>query len=281
MRRCSRTALLLVLVLTAGSAWPAETCHYSGTTSQSGHVTLDTTASTVNGETTVDVAARIDARSLLVLNVRFLHQEISVWRGDELRSVAVNHRYMVNGAIKRQQWDVFTRGKEGLAAQRAQAKTPADFQAKHPGFVRHWPPETFAQPWREDYAAAAPERRADLDLPAVAMPAGLGTPLAMAFYWIRWADADGRAAPLFLPGFKKDARIDVPLRVAGAEADGTRHLRALVRHPQLSAGDPSTGDAWVSADHRLLRATFEAHGAYGNVQGALRLDRCEGRVAGS
>ena len=263
----------------APPAWSAETCRYVGTASHAARMTVDTVASTVNGETMIDVTARIDARSLGIISLRYLHQEISLWRGGELRLAAVNHRYSLGGSIKRQQWDVFTRGPDGMLAYRAQAKTLGDFQARHPRFVRHWETASFGQPWLNEYAQAGAERRADLDLPGNAMPPGTGTPLAMAFHWVRWANPDGHAVPVFLPGFKHDARADLPVSLVAVEADGTRHVRLTARHPQLSTAEPSTGDAWIDAHRRLLRVAFDAHTRQGGARGMVDLERCAGNPA--
>ena len=271
-----KTLLTLASFLVASGACATETCQYSGTTSYSGRVMVETIASSNNGEVTVNVTARLNAKSLLVFNVAYLHQEISVWRDGELRSVAVNHRYTLNGSIRRQNWDVFTRGPTGMTAYRAQAKTLTDFQDKHPGFVNHWALAAFGQPWLRDYPMAAPERRPDLDLPKAALAPGIGPPLAMAFYWMRWA-APG-SAPVFLPGFKQNPRIDVPVVLEGTDGAGTRHFRSVTRHPQLGDAPPSVGEAFVAADHQLRRIVFEAHGSRGKADGDLRLERCQGAL---
>ncbi len=45
---------------------------------------------------------------------------------------------------------------------------------------------------------------------------GLSSPLAMAFYWIRWLPRGGDEVPVFLPGFKADKLVDVPVGPASA-----------------------------------------------------------------
>ncbi len=269
-------AALCVMALLTPSAWSAETCRYAGTASHGARIVVDTVSAARDGETTVNVMARIDATSFGIISLGYLHQEISLWRGGELRQAAVNHRYSFAGSIRRQQWDVFTRGPDSMMAYRAQAKNLADFRSKHPRFVRQWETASFGQPWLGEYDQAGAERRADLDLPRAAMPPGTGTPLAMAFHWVRWVNPDGRGVPVFLPGFKKNARIDVPVSLADVDAHGTRHVRLVARHPQLSQTQPSVGDAWVSAGHRLLRVRFDAHGQHGGVLGVVDLERCAG-----
>jgi hypothetical protein len=272
----ARLAWCAAAILVCHAVWASETCQYSGETSYSGHLVVETKATTNNGETTVDVTARINARSFGVIDWQYLYQEIGTWQDGELQTIGVNHRYSLAGSIRRQQWDVFKRMLDGMTAYRVQAKTLADFQTKHPGFVRHWDPASFGQPWLQDYAAAPPERRADLDLPRISMPSSLGTPLALAFYWVRWAGQKERTVPVFLPGFKHDARIDVRIVPLGIEANGLLHLRSSVRHRQLSATEISTGDAWTSADHHLVRVTFDARGNHASAQGDLHLEGCQG-----
>jgi hypothetical protein len=254
----------------------AETCRYSGAASYAARVSVTTTAATAHGATTVDVAARVDAKSFGLINWQYLYQEIGTWRDGELQSIGVNHRYSVLGSIRRQQWDLFNRTPAGMQAWRVQAKNLADFQAKHPGFVSHWSPASFGENWLPDYAAAPPERRADLDLPMASMPPDLGTPLLLAFYGVRWAGDQQRTVPVFLPGFKHDPRTDIRVETRGIEASGLLHLHTSVRHPQLSEIKVSTGDAWISADHHLVRETFEARADYGSAHGELRLDGCQG-----
>ena len=147
--------VLTAILLTARSAWAEEICRYAGTTSHAGEVTGRTRVRSASGdETTVGVAAWLNARSFGLINWRYLYQEISIWRADELRSVAVNDRYSVAGMIRRQQWDVFHRAPGGMIGYRVQGKTLSDFQTKHPGFVRYWDPATFGQNWLPDYGAA-------------------------------------------------------------------------------------------------------------------------------
>ena len=211
-----------------------------------------------------------------MIDWQYLYQEIGTWRDGELQTIGVNHRYSVLGSIRRQQWDLFNRTPDGMQAWRVQAKTLADFQTEHPGFVRHWSPASFGENWLPDYAAAPPERRADLDLPAASMPPGLGTPLLLAFYWVRWAGDQEREVPVFLPGFKHNSRADIRVVLAGVEAGGLLHLHSSVRHPQLSETQASAGDAWISPDHHLVRETFEARSDSGSAHGELHLDGCQG-----
>jgi hypothetical protein len=159
-----------------------------------------------------------------------------------------------------------------MRANRVQAKTLADFRLKHPGFVRHWDPATFGQPWLNDYPAASPERRADLDLKGVSPK--LRSPLALAFYWIRWLPPGGQDVPVFLPGFKADKLVDLPI-TAAPWAGGTL-WRTPLRYPALSETPTSTATAWTSPDGHLLQLAFDLHEPRGSARGLIRQTGCEG-----
>ncbi len=252
----------------------AEVCRYDGVTTHAGHVVARTEVASIGGVLTVDVTLALTASTWL-FDVRYQMQEISTWRGGELQSLAVNNRDSVDGRIRRQQWDVFVRGPTGLEARRVQAKTLADMQRRHPGFVRHWDPATFGQPWLQDYAGAAAERRPDLDLSGPAWLPGLRPPLALAFYWSRQLLPGGETVPAFLPGFKRNARLDIPFG-AVTPGDGWRSWQAPVRHASLSAAPASTAEAWVSPDGHLLQLAFDVHARQGSAQGTIRQQGCEG-----
>ena len=244
------------------AARAAEVCLYEGRTSYSGHVVVRTEAAEANGLTTIDVTARLDAEVWWLWKVQYLTEEISTWRAGELQSVAVNNRYSVNGRVNRQQWDVFVRGPDGLVASRVQSRSLSEFRRRHPAFVAHWDPGAFGQAWLPDYAAAGPERRTDLDLGRAAMPPQLRTPYALAFYWSRWLPAAGGTVPVFMPGWKRDARLDALVTPSGAG-----RWRMDLRHPALGGDRASWAEAAVSPDHRLLRLSFDVHASVGNGQG--------------
>jgi hypothetical protein len=210
------------------------------------------------------------------LGVHYSLEEISTWRSGQLESVAVNSRYLVGEHIVRQQWDEFQRGVDGLQAHRVQAKTLADFRLRHPGFVRYWDPATFGQAWLHDYQAASPERRADLDLRGAPLPSGLRSPLAMAFYWVRWLPRGSQDVPVFLPGFKTERLVDLPVTSA-TSASGTL-LRAPLRYPALRDSPASTATALISPDQHLLRIEFELHTLQGSGRGLIDQEGCQGRA---
>jgi len=199
---------------------------------------------------------------------------VSSSRGGQLENVAVNSRYLLGQRIVRQQWDKFRRAADGMQAERVQAKTLSDFQRQHPGFVQHWDPATFGQPWLPDYPSAPPERRIDLDLHDTPSLSALRSPLALAFYWVRWLPQTRQDLPVFLPGFKKDRLVEVP--VAPARSTEGTIWHTVLHYPSLSERYPSTASALVSLDHHLLRVAFELHTVYGSGRGEIVHQDCDG-----
>ena len=183
------------------------------------------------------------------LEFDYLLEELSIWRGEQLENVAVNSRYLLGHRIVRQQWDEFRRAADGMRGERVQAKTLADFRRRHPGFVQHWDPASFGQPWLRDFPSAPPERRMDLDLHASPLPPALRSPLAMAFYWVRWLPRVGQDVPVFLPGFKWSVWWKCRLR---------RHLRP----PALSGARCCTTRLSASGNRRPPRRWFRPTGTW-------------------
>jgi hypothetical protein len=269
-----RWAAVLVAAQFCGIAWATEVCRFTGNTDYSGHVAV-TTAVTASGDRImVDVATAFNSVSMFLFGVHYLLEEVSTWHGAQLESVAVNSRYLLGHHIVRQQWDDFQRAADSMQGERVQAKTLADFQRRHPGFVQHWDPTTFGQPWLHDYPSAPPERRIDLDLHGAPLPPALRSPLALAFYWIRWLPHAKQDVPVFLPGFKRDSLVDV--QVAAAPSGESTVWRTVLRYPSLSERDPSTASALVSPDHHLLRIAFELHTVYGSGRGEITQEGCDG-----
>ena len=275
-------AVLVSAASPAAGATAAEVCRFEGTTSHAGRVAVRTTVTpATDGRTVVDVALSLRASVWWVFDVQYLTEEVSTWRDGVLLGVALNTRTLDDGRVMRQQWDVFTQGDAGLQGWRVQARTLAEFRHKHPGFVQHWDPASFGGTWLRDYAAAGPERRPDLDLPRAAMAPGqwprLRTPLAMAFYWARWLPPGGQVVPVFLPGFKRDARADLAVAPAAAPPTGAwQFSRVRLHHPALGAGAPSEADAWISPDRHLLALAFDVHARQGAARGVVRALGCQG-----
>ncbi len=264
------TALLPTLLpIPAGAA---EVCHYEGTASHSGRIAVRTEVSSAGGLTTVDATLALTA-SMWLFDVQYLMQETTTWRGGEMQGIAVNTRYLLDGRIKRQQWDVWARGPAGLEARRIQGKSLDDMARQHAAFAAHWPVAAFGQPWLADWERAAPDRRTDLDLhPA---PPGVRTPLALAFYWSRWLPRAGGGVPVFLAGFKRD--VLAGMAFGPAAAGGTGEVwRAPLHHAALDVRPASAVAAWVSADAHLQQLAFEVHAPLGSGEGVVRASGCQG-----
>ena len=266
-------ATVAATLLWMANASAAELCRFAGTTDYQGRVTITTETATGNGATQVDVVATVAAWWNFLLPIQYLTEEISSWRGEELQSVAVNYRYLVGSHIVRQNWDVFERRSNAMQGWRVQGKTLSEFREKHPGFAQHWETAGFGQSWLPDYRFASPERRRDLDLDGARLPPGLRSPLAMAFYWVRFLPHHDVNVPVFLPGFKADKIIELPIR-AIADPNSVQ-WRAPLRYPALSATPASGATVWVSADGHLQQLAFELHGSRGSVQGLIHQEGCE------
>ena len=268
--------MLLVLpavaALCAVGASAAEVSRFTGSTDYDGRVVVTTDVTESDGITRIDVAGDFEATTMLWFRIHYLLEEVSTWRGGELQSVSMNSRYLLGDHVVRQSWDDFRRGGDGLQAYRVQGKTLADFRLKHPGFARHWDPATFGQPWLRDYPSAPPERRADLDLTRA--PAGLRSPLALAFYWIRWLPRGEQTVPVFLPGFKQERLVELP--IAGVPSSGGIVWRAPLRYPTFDATPVSFATARISADRHLLQLAVEVHGSRGSGRGLIAEDGCTG-----
>jgi hypothetical protein len=212
---------------------------------------------------------------MLLFGVHYLLEEVSIWRGGQLEEVAVNSRYLLGHHIVRQQWDEFRRAADSMQGERVQAKSLADFRRRHPGFVQHWDPATFGTPWLLDYPSAPPERRIDLDLHVSPFPPALRSPLAMAFYWVRWLPYAGQDVPVFLPGFKADRLVHVPLAPVTAATGIVWHT--VLHYSSLNERHPSTASALVSPDGHLLRIEFKLHTVYGSGGGEIDQQGCDDR----
>jgi hypothetical protein len=272
------TVMVLAIPFSVTGASAREVCRFTGTTDYSGRVAIVSDVTSSGSVTTVDVTVTFEAKPHFWLPVRYLIQEISTWRAGELQSVAVNNRYLVAGMVIRQLWDDFQRTPDGnqsggMQGRRVQGKNVGEFRQKHPGFARHWDAAVFGQPWLQDYPAAPPERRADLDL-GPPLPPGLRSPFAMAVYWVRWLPRGGETVPVFLPGFKADKLAQLP--VTGTAAADGMHWQAPLNYFALQDGAPSTAIAWTSPDQHLLQLTFDVHGAQGSARGSIHQDGCDG-----
>ncbi|WP_428377105.1 hypothetical protein [Lichenicoccus sp.] len=261
------------LLLLAAPAMADEVCRYAGSSDYGGRLAIEARSVSAEGGLRLDVRLQLDATPLLLVHTHYLMQEISVWHRDGLAQLAVNSRYRFNDHIVRQQWDVYDRTPGGLAAWRVQGKRPAEFRRQHPRFAAHWDPASFGAPWLGDYEMDAAARRPDLDLAHDMRP--VRSPLALAFYWLRWLDRPGKVA-VYLPGFKEQKLVE--LGIGAASMAAPRTWQATPRYPGLSPSQPSTVTAAMASDRHLLRLGFDLHGVAHSARASIALTGCTGTL---
>jgi hypothetical protein len=96
----------------------------------------------------------------------------------------------------------------------------------------------------------------------------------LAFYWVRYLPRGGEDVPVFLPGFKVERLVDLP--ITGVPSEGGTVWRAPLRYTALSGTPPSTATAWTSWDGHLLQLAVELHTPRGSGRGLIRQEACEG-----
>lgn len=262
-----------ILVSPAARAAGAETCQFSGKTSYGGRLGVAAESRIVGERREIDVRLELNATPLPFIHTHYVMEEISSWRRDGIERVAVNDRYSFDGHIVRQQWDVYNRVADGLQAFRVQGKRSGEFQRQHPDFVQFWDPGMFGKPWLDHYPYSIGTRRPDLDLHHD--PSAVRTPLALAFYWIGWLPRQGSVVPLFLPGFKEQKLVDLPINPTPDRlAAGQSGWKAPIEYPYLSLTRPSVAMAWTSSDRHLLQLAFDLHGVEHGARGIVHEDWC-------
>ncbi len=246
---------------------------FSGRTDYGGRLEVAADSKTVGGRTEIDVRLELNATPLPLIHTRYVMEEISSWRQNGIEQVAVNDRYSVDGHIVRQQWDVYNHAVDGLHAFRVQGKHPGEFRRQHPDFMQFWNPDEFGKPWLDRYPYSITARRPDLDLHQD--PSLVRTPLALAFYWLRWLPRQGSVVPLFLPGFKEQKLVRLAI---GPMTDklpgGLSGWRAPIEYPYLSPTRPSTALAWMSGDRHVKQLVFDLHGVEHSARGSIHEDGC-------
>lgn len=264
-------------LLLACNAHAGEICRFAGRTDYSGRLTVTAIDQhAADGTVTVDVLGAFRAKPWPFVQLHYLMEELSRWRSGQLQSVAVNTRYLVDGHIVRQLWDVYMPDGQGLAAYRLEGSL-AEFRRTRPGFIRHWDPATFGEPWLQDFWSTHPDRRQDLDLPVSSMHSNVRVPLALAFYWSRWLAPGGRSVDVFLPGFKKDKNVELTVNPDGPPGDGWYQWQTTVRYPALSMSHPSTAIAQISTDRHLLELAGTVVMRNSLAHGWIRQQGCRDR----
>jgi hypothetical protein len=274
----TRSSLCLAAtLLLACHAHAEEICRFAGRSDYSGQLTVTAIdRHDADGTITVDVLGAFQAKPWPFVQVRYLMEELSRWRSGQLQNVATNTRYLVAGHIVRQLWDVYMPDGHGLAGYRVEGSL-GELRRTRPGFIRHWDPTTFGEPWLQDFWSAHPDRRRDLDLPVSSMHSDLRVPLALAFYWSRWMPPGGRTVDVFLPGFKKDKIVDLTIKPDGSPGDAWYQWQTTVRYPALSMSHPSTATAQISTDGHLLQLAGTVVMRNSLAHGWIRQQGCSDR----
>lgn len=96
----------------------------------------------------------------------------------------------------------------------------------------------------------------------------------MAFYWVRWLPRGEQTVPVFLPGFKKDRLVDLP--IAAVTSSGGTVWQTPLCHSAFSKRPVSFATAQISPDRDLLRLTFELHESHGSGRELITEDGCDG-----
>jgi len=268
--------LLCALLLISPAVRAAETCEYQGVGDYDARIALTTIAERRGDALQLRVLWRLSARAMVFFRFEYLVEEISEWRGERLERVALNIRHFTNGAIRRQQWDVFERQGDAFEAWRLQGKRQADLAQKHPGFARHWDPAAFGRPWLADYRAGGPEPRSDLSLKPGEAPPSLVPPFAAGFYLPRTAPVGAQQVALFIPGNKQQNRADIPVPPPERGPDGGRTWRIALESQKLGIDRGSIAFATVASDKRLEAVRFHLRGYGTSADGEIRLQGCSG-----
>jgi hypothetical protein len=81
---------------------------------------------------------------------------------------------------------------------------------------------------------------------------------------------------VFLPGFKKDKRLDLTIGAARPSRDGQQVWQTSIRYPALGSANASMAKAWVSTDRHLLQLTGSVQSGSYAGDGVIRLEGCDG-----
>ena len=86
---------------------------------------------------------------------------------------------------------------------------------------------------------------------------------------------------MFLPGYKKDKRVDLVIAAATPQRDGQQLWNTSVRYPGLSMTKASTAQARVSMDGHLLQLEGTVQSDNLSAYGVIRQETCNGTAGRS
>lgn len=257
-----------------------ERCFYEGNSSYGGGLQIETRyIRQSESQESVRTLVRFSAKYLFWRVNYFVDEEdlIDLSSGD-LKSVAVNIRYLLNGKIKRQRWDhfEFDHRARRTSSRRVQGKEETGFRSNYPRFALHWPVERFGDDWLKDYDAARPESRPDLDTHGFSD--SIASPLYLAFFKTRFLEPSqgNRSFEPFLGEPPEDPAQAQPMRLIPNISTGrviwssdlyVGGLRSPEGKPAKIEIDPKTRH--LTTIHLFLEDSL------GSVEGQAKLMRCE------
>lgn len=269
-----KTSILSALVLIAIPSFSqAETCLYRGTSDYSGKIEIKTVTWQERDLRHIRVLLSFQGRALL-WKVHYLMDETSAWRGDSLQAVATNARTVINGDIKRQNWDVWHKEASGLEGYRIQGKESVHL-APHGDFAKHWPVAAFGGPWLQDYAASQPSRRTDLDLGRELITPDLRSGLAAGLYWSRFLPATGIRAPIFIAGEKKQKIVILEAPAPIKQNNGSMLWQMPLRLGTLQTPEGRPAQMLVSAAGHLEKINLKIQHELGSAEAEIKRVSCQ------
>jgi hypothetical protein len=255
-----------------------ETCHYEGNTTYNGHLTIETRYERTPERTVFRTLLRFSAR-FLIWGLKYDIDEIdqlSPFDGS-LTSVGLNARYVLNGTIKRQQWDdyAFNWLTDSTSAERIQGGASDEFAQRYPKFAEHWDYSHFGDDWLDDYEGASPDTRSDLDIKGFSNQ--IASTLYVAFLSSRFADPTlGPVAfEPFIPGSKTGKPAD-PLRADPLVQGDQAIWRVPLSIDGLATPDGKPAEFRVDeATHTLQAVHLTIKSPLGSAEGDIKLIGCQ------
>lgn len=266
-----RGALVLFCFLFPFSIFADEVCQYKGNADYSGKMWAQTHVTTVGPKTVVQVLFKIHATALLFIGVDYWMEELTSWENGELQSAATNTRYLVNDEIRRQSWKVLPRNGNNFEGYKLESKHESKFKERYPIFAPIWDLQAFGKDWLGQFQQSSPDRRADYD---VAFEPGLTTPLAFAFYGIRFLKQASRI-PVFVAGEERQKRVDLQIASAQITSDGSKVWRVPFHAGPLNTAENSPATAEVARDGSLRKMDLSIVHSLGSASGTFISQGCD------
>ena len=260
---------LVCLFLFSITVHADEVFQFRGNSYYSGKMSAQTRVSTSGNTTTVQVLFRIHATAALIVGIDYWMEELTTWSSGELQTAATNTRYMVNDEIKRQSWKAFTKNNNMFEGYKIESKHPDQFKSRYPLLATIWELSSFGKSWLPQFYPSSPDRRSDYD---VAVEPGLQTPLAFAFYYLRFLQ-NAAQVPVFVVGEEREKRVDLVLN-SPEQLNGTKVWRVPFRAGPLKTADNKPARAEIGPDQQLHRLKLSMVHTMGSAEGELISEGC-------